>query len=379
MLKRPDSATRFETSVLDRSRMAGIVPQWRELSQRAAEDCVYFSPHYALALLDSVAAKDVVRFVTAWSEGRLMALLPVVRNAFAVPGLRAAGSAWQTDYTFSSTPLLDGIETDAAADALAGGLAKLVPGEWRIPVVNSEGSAARALCAALDRRDAPWMLTAPFERASLAAGMSFEEHMQTRVASKRRRELARNRRRLEEAGPLSLRSETHGKGLAEAAEAFLALEASGWKGKSGTALACNPETRRFAERAFGSAPEAGQVRIDLLLLADKPIAAGVIVFAGRTGFTVKGAYDEAYASHSAGLILELEVIKSFLAGKWADRLDAATNGSHVIDDLWPDRVSVADLVFSLKPRGAKARLDRLVRSDAALSAAKAKLKALLGR
>jgi hypothetical protein len=37
------------------------------------------------------------------------------------------------------------------------------------------------------------------------------------------------------------------------------------------------------------------------------------VFAGGTGFTVKCTYDEAYRSYSAGMLLETEVIRSFVA------------------------------------------------------------------
>ena len=379
MLKRDDSETGFDHIVYGREGLQDLLPHWRDLAMRAAEDCVYYSPDYALALLGSVAARTKVRIVTCWSGGRLMGLLPVVLQPLPVPGLIAAGAAWQTDYTFSCTPLLDGIQTTAAAESLVTALASLKPGEWVLPDINTEAPAARALLAALAKRGAPWRIENDFERASLSTGLSFEEHMQSRVASKRRRELARNRRRLEDIAPLTLRTETHGKGLADAAQAFLALEASGWKGERGTALACAPDTKRFAELAFGNAAEEGRARIDLLLLDGKPIAAGCIVFAGRTGFTVKGAYDEAYASHSAGLVLEQEVIKSFLTGKWDDRLDAATNGSHVIDYLWPDRVKVGTLSFSLARRGADARLAALSRTNAHLRNAKAKLKALLKR
>ena len=86
--------------------------------------------------------------------------------------------------------------------------------------------------------------------------------------------------------------------------------------------------------------------MDLLTLNGDAIAASVVMFAGRVGFTVKCAYDERYRSYSAGLLLELEVVRSFLEEGWADRLDGATAGSHVIDELWPDRIRVADLLLS---------------------------------
>jgi CelD/BcsL family acetyltransferase involved in cellulose biosynthesis len=341
----------------DRKMLDALLPQWRELAQNAAEDCVYYAPHMAMPLLETVAAKTNLRFVTAWAGDRLVALLPVVPVRFGVPGLVPAGSAWQTDYTFSCTPLLDSADPARAAEGLVAGLSGLGRGEWMFRDMNVDGPACQAILGALRQKGAPFRIINAYERAALEPALNFEDHMQKHVESKRRRELSRNRRRFEELGRVEFRTATHGSALREAAKNFLDLEAGGWKGKRGTALACQPETRRFAELAFGTAADEGNVRIDQLLLDGKPVAAGVMVFAGRTGFTVKGAYDEAYANYSAGLLLEVDILRDFLTKRWASRLDAATNGGHVIDRLWPARTKVADLVFSLADSAASARLD----------------------
>jgi hypothetical protein len=99
-----------------------------------------------------------------------------------------------------------------------------------------------------------------------------------------------------------------------------------------------------------------------------------MTLAGHTGFTVKCTYDEEYRSYSAGLLLELEVIRSFLSGKWLDRLDAATAGHHVIDTLWSTRVEVADLIFSLAPSNAALRLALLQKCEHSKSVLKATVK-----
>jgi CelD/BcsL family acetyltransferase involved in cellulose biosynthesis len=346
----------FDIALLSLADMQRDVAAWQDLSTRAAEDNVYYAPQYALALLGSVSEHDDVVFVTARDGQRLMALLPVLRPHRALPGLLAAGRAWTSDYTFSANPLLDAAAASSAADALVEGLALLKLSLWTIPTVNIDGPAARAFIAALERRSIPWLSRAGFGRASLDSSLSFDAWMEDVVGSKRRRELVRNRRRLEEQGTVTHEVHTSGEGLRRGVEAFLALELSGWKGKRGTALACSDDSRRFALDAFASGSPTARTRVDLLLLEGKPIAAGVIVFAGETGFTVKGAYDEDYARYSAGLLLEVEVLKSFLTEKWAKRLDAATAGEHVIDRFWPDRVQMADLVFSMAQTGAAAQL-----------------------
>lgn len=369
------STRSFDIAIRGLAEMRNDIAAWQDLSSRAAEDNVYYAPQYALALLESVSRQEDVVFVTAREGARLVALLPVLR-----PGrLFGACRAWATDYTFSANPLLDAQCLPAAAEALIDGLALLKTAVWTIPTVNIEGPATLALIAALERRGMPWTSRASFGRASLSSSLTFESWMEDVVGSKRRRELVRNRRRLEEQGKVTHEVHTSGEGLRRGVEAFLALEAAGWKGQRKTALACAPETRDFAINAFAPDAPTGRSRVDMLLLDGQPIAAGVIVFSGETGFTVKGAYDENYARYSAGLLLEVEVLKSFLEQKWAKRLDAATAGEHVIDRFWPDRVQVADLVFSMAPAGAATQLKLHTQMLEARDKLKAAAKRLLKR
>jgi Acetyltransferase (GNAT) domain len=100
-------------------------------------------------------------------------------------------------------------------------------------------------------------------------------------------------------------------------------------------------------------------RADVLKLDGIPIAVSLIAVCGRTGFAVKSAYDEAYRRYGIGILLEFEVIRGFLSGDWADRLDSATAGPHVLDTLWSGRIEVANLIFSLSPRHQAFRLGAL--------------------
>ena len=94
-------------ATFDRSHFAAIRENWNDLISRSAEDNVYYSPDYAQALLQTVEKNVSVRFATAWNGDRLMAFMPLVLNKLPVPGLRPVGKAWESDYTFGCTPLLD--------------------------------------------------------------------------------------------------------------------------------------------------------------------------------------------------------------------------------------------------------------------------------
>ncbi len=364
--------------VLSYEDLQTLLPAWEDLCQRSVEDNVYYSPRYASALLESVEADGKVAFAVVRDGEKLLALLPFTSRKFAIPLLEPAASAWQSKYTFSCMPLLDKDRKQRAATALLNVLASEREGEWILPTVNTTGGACQALIAALEERDLPWAILNQFQRAKLEAGRTFDEHMQFNVSSKRRRELARNRRGLEALGKVAHEIHYCGEGLERAVAAFLEIEASGWKGRRGTALACNAATRQFAIRAFAASQDDSSCRADVLTLDGKPIAVGLTTFAGQTGFTVKCTYDEAYRRYGAGLLLEIEVIRSFLSGRWASHLDAATAGAHVIDNLWPGRVVVGDLMFSLSPRYAELKLSALRIAEQAKRSAKEELKCRLG-
>jgi hypothetical protein len=330
-----------------------ICQSWSDLCTRAVEENVYYSPSYARALLDNLPSKDV-GFATVWKAERLVALLPVTLSPFSLSPLTPS-QAWLTPYTFSCTPLLDRDLADDAARALLELLAQSHDSEWHLPMLNVDGPACLALTTALREAGICFDHSANFERAALTRSRSFEDYLAKHLSAHRRKDLQRNRRRLETLGSVAHVIHTSGVELKRAVETFLSIEASGWKGEQGTALASDPHTRRFAEQAFTN----GDSRVDLLTLNGVAIAAGVVVFSGNVGFTVKCAYDERYRSYSAGLLLELEVIRSFLQGDWAERLDGGTLGAHVIDELWTDRIQVADLLLSFSTLQPKLRLATL--------------------
>ncbi len=363
MLEGPGWKLGLKGEVLGRAALPSLAPAWEDLCANSVEDNVYYSPRYARALLDTVADNENVSFAVVWDERSLVALLPFIRPKFAIPLLRPSGRAWQTNYTFSCMPLLDKVYRTDAAAILVDILASFGGGEWVIPRVNVQGEACRAMTEALTRMGLPWAFSGHFQRAILERAGSFDEHMRRHVSSKRSKDLARNRRRLEQLGHVGHESHRSGEELERAVSAFLTIEAGGWKGTSGTALACHDKTRRFAEQAFTGDDRNSICRADVLTLNGTPIAVSLVTFAGQTGFTVKCTYDEAYRSYGAGLLLEVEVIRSFLSENWASRLDSGTDGAHVIDSLWPGRIEVADLIFSLSSARPELRLAALQRCD----------------
>lgn len=356
MLHDPDRRLGLTGEVVDRSHLPKISHLLGDLCDRSLEDNVYYTPRYMSSLLQSVSKTDEVGFAVVWDRSYIVAFLPICLARFSLGPFRPKARAWQTAFTYGCTPLIDRSCGSSAADRLVDTLRLQHRGDWVVPTMNTGGETFSLFTSALERAGAHWRSARRFDRAALAPDHSFEDHMNTHVAAKRRRDLARNRRRLEKLGSVRHAGFAAGEGLRSAVLAFLEMEAGGWKGKRGTALACREDTRKFAELLFSTDGEGSISRADVLYLGDRPIAVSLTVFGGSTGFTVKCTYDEEFASYGAGLLLEVDVIKSFLSEKWAMKLDSGTAGTHVIDGLWSDKIGVSDLLFSFSPVAGDARV-----------------------
>ena len=143
---------------------------------------------------------------------------------------------------------------------------------------------------------------------------------------KRRKEWGRQWRRLSETGPVSVGS-ARGEAARTAFADFLVLEASGWKGRGGTALVQNPVELTFGESIVAALAAADGVVIDRIDRGGQPLA--MLVNFGVAGHYVtwKTAYDEAFDRFSPGAQVFLRASARFLADD-TDRKSTRLNSSH---------------------------------------------------
>jgi len=288
-----------------------------------------------------------VKAITVWRDTRLIALLPFVTNRAHWGGLASLNMGWTTPYSMLSVPLIDRRDADAAAVALVNAMGNTdhQGPVWLLPEMSLAGPVNTLFAPLIAERNFKVRVFDAFDRAILSHGDTFEAHMTTHVSRKRRKELRRNRKRLQETGALSFVACADGPALDHAVQEFLRIEASGWKGTRGTALDCSDATRNFAKQAFGTHKGTAITRADMLLLDGKTIAVNLSLLTGRTAFTIKCAFDETYRSQSAGLLLEEDMIRAFLEGDWANRLDSATAPGHLIQSLWNGSTKVGDVLL----------------------------------
>ena len=130
-----------------------------------------------------------------------------------------------------------------------------------------------------------------------------------RVSARRRADLRRKHRAAEKLGPLALEdSKPTPEELDPLLEEALRIEASGWKGRAGTALVHDRARAAFYRAYLRFAAAEGLVRIFFLRVGDRRVATQVYAEYARRLWQIKVGYDEAFARISPGMLLTREII-----------------------------------------------------------------------
>ncbi|MFC6654176.1 GNAT family N-acetyltransferase [Roseibium salinum] len=265
---------------------------------------------------------------------------PVARRriGLAVP----VATLWATDYSPLGTPLMHpGTDAEVVRcffDGAAG-----PGGLLAIPYLPLASQTASRLTGA---DIGPLAIAAREKRAGHDAGAAGEAQLEAAFSGKRRKEMRRLLRRLDEDGASRFESLTESD-ASRGFEEFLALEASGWKGRSGTALISKPQTAAFSLEAIAGLARLGRVRIDQFWSGDRLIASLVLIEAGGQVFSWKIAFDEAYGRYSPGAQIALYTFRQNLAlpgFMGADSL--AVPGHSMIEPLWRGRLETGTMVLA---------------------------------
>jgi CelD/BcsL family acetyltransferase involved in cellulose biosynthesis len=119
------------------------------------------------------------------------------------------------------------------------------------------------------------------------------------------KELGRQRRRLEKLGAVSYSVET----TTDLLDECFRLEALGWKGTGGTAIASHPETIRFYTEVARWAAARGTLRLAFLRLDGRPIACELMLEEGRTLYSLKAGFDDAYRRYGPGQLIVQDILE----------------------------------------------------------------------
>ena len=358
------------------SRLAEIAGEWRELAARALVANAFYEPGFALAAAP-VFGRDAGA-VLVWSgtrPRRLLGFFPARiqarRYGIKLPVL----VGWTHPFAPFGAPL---VEREAAEPVVAAWLAHLagspnLPGLLLLPYLPEDGPFAGSLSAILRRAHMPAADFNRHRRALLAPPQGDRaRYLQRALSARRLKELRRIGRRLADLGTLLFTAATELPAVAAALDDFLNLEASGWKGKAGTAAAQHAAIGDFMKAALRALAAEGKVAINRVLVDGRAIAAAITLRSGDGAWFWKIAYDERFARYSPGVMLTLALTEDLLADAKIARTDSCASADHpMIDHIWRERLPLRDLMVALRPQApfmCACRLEEL--RTAAIAAAK---------
>lgn len=159
--------------------------------------------------------------------------------------------------------------------------------------------------------------------AAVATTGTWEDYIESR-SSKFLHRLRKNTRKLEALGEVRFEFLSGSEAKPEHLSRFVSIEASGWKGRAGSAIGENPELMRFYRAVAERLYERGKLEWHFLRVGERDIAGEFAAKAGRTLFTYKIGYDEAFASYSAGSLLKEQTLARAFADEATDAVNFVT-------------------------------------------------------
>src|SRR5262249_29944663 len=148
------------------------------------------------------------------------------------------------------------------ADAAIAAFLDFAEGVVLLPMLPSEGAFAAALSRMLARRGGASMGFGAHQRALLAPHEDRAGYLERNVPHKKLQEPRGQRRRLPDTGAVEFVTAREDADVTAAFGDFLILEASGWKGRQGSAASAHAPIRDFMGTALTALAAEGNARVD---------------------------------------------------------------------------------------------------------------------
>ncbi len=319
------------------------IARWDELARDAGEPNPFYESWYLLPSLRLFDPDGEVELLWLEAGGRLVGLLPLRRERRYYGHPLPHWRNWLHANMFLGSPLVArGFEAAFWRAALAWCDRNTGAGLFlHLAQVPGEGPHAQALVRVVEETRRPAATVLREERAMLDSALTAEAYLEQSLGGKKRKELRRQHRRLGEEGELAVVRSSGAEDIEGWGEEFLALEESGWKGKAGSALACELATRILFLEVLEGAARRGRLERLAVRLDGKPLAMLASFLCPPGAFSYKTAFDEAFARYSPGVLLQCEnlaVLERPEIG-WSDSCAAADHP--MIDHIWRERRPIA--------------------------------------
>ena len=340
----------------DPQALSAFVPAWEELAAAALEPNVFYEHWMLLPALEAFGSgKDIAVVLVLLHDphnpdapAKLGGLFPLERvHRFGKLRVSAV-SLWQNLHCYACTPL---VRADTAKECMVelfrwfrsgGASASLM----ELGCISGDGPFHKVLIDVTNELGLRSCTTDIFTRGLWHAGYDKNADPESEVSGDLRRRLRRKEKRLSERGRVEHVAIRPEEDVGRWIDEFLRIEASGWKGQRGSALASSESDRRYFTEILTSAFRRGRLLMLGLNFDGRPIARRCAFVAGEGSFAFKTAYDEEFAAFSPGAMLEMDSMRQLhaLTGvRWMD--SCATTDNFLVNRLSNDRKTIQSIAI----------------------------------
>ncbi|MDE1993874.1 MAG: GNAT family N-acetyltransferase [Rhizobiaceae bacterium] len=328
------------------------------LSNRALEPNVFFSGRFLAPAMPRLEDRQIRLALVRDDNGtrsRMRLLMPFTVDK---PGFAIGPSiirVWSNSFGPLGTPLVDAEEGGETLDNLFEGLTRRelhLPTTLVLPDIRLNGRFAQMAKAVAIGRNLPVTVTNTYQRPMLDSTDDALAYLKRTISNSHLREMRRQWRQLEEKGEVAYNVARQPRDIHIRMEEFLALEASGWKGKKRSALVTDRHHAAFAREAVSNLAAIDAVRIHTIDLNGKAIASMIVLMMAGEAYTWKTAYDEDYARYSPGKLLMGELTEWHLDDANIVRSDSCAIPDHpIMSRFWQEREEMGTLIIGLSQNG----------------------------
>jgi CelD/BcsL family acetyltransferase involved in cellulose biosynthesis len=294
--------------------LEGLSDDARQLGKEANLSEPFYEPDWSEAYLRAFCPKGKLVVFSVWDDKRMRAFLPLILKRDFMCGLPVRKLTPCANVHSNRFDLVccNGAEREWVLLEMWREIRRC----WQWNVLDlqfvKEGSAIDELLQ-VATRDGYFVARKSAWRALYAMCPTPSGVLEPWLADTNRKfraNLRRTRKELEELGSVSFRH--YSSPDANTLESFFQLEASGWKGREGTAIACHPSSRLFYELIGAAASRDGYLSLDFLELNGKPISAHFALSRNGRYQLIKAAYDENYSRYGPGHLIVEDVLRKLV-------------------------------------------------------------------
>lgn len=336
----------------------GFVSKWTDLESRSVEGNAFLSPHFVIPAVKHLEGayeqKPMILAVESEDGSKLLALglFEQAKNSRLLPLTHL--QSWRCEHTLFDGLLVEKQHGTQALVTLFDWLSKQGR-RWQGVAFtdrSDDGELHDMLEQAAEQTGATWFEDWSRERAIIPVDEVPEDCLQTLYSKNRRRTFRRAEKQLATFGDVTFSYAGRGSRVEDNVQAFLELEAMGWKGEKGSALLSSAGPEKFCREMAERFAAAKNLVVYQCLVDGVPVASALNMRSADDLFCFKIGWNPEFASGSPGILNELHFLESTRTNLCDIRLaDSCSKVGSYIEDVWPWKRRLTTGVFTTTRTG----------------------------